>query len=98
MRESITASLAFLSGDPFKEQLSSVQDQHKLKAKAVELINYIQDGASYEKEDVANHLGLKMNSTFSNLLTPLKKLEIIEFDRKTIRLTDKMFPFEPRVE
>ena len=80
------------------EYRQSVQDQHKLKAKAVELINYIQDGASYEKEDVANHLGLKMNSTFSNLLTPLKKLEIIEFDRKTIRLTDKMFPFEPRVE
>ena len=80
------------------EYRQSVQDQHKLKAKAVELINYIQDGASYEKEDVANHLGLKINSTFSNLLTPLKKLEIIEFDRRTIRLTDKMFPFEPRVE
>ena len=78
--------------------LQSIKDQHKLKGKQVELMNYIQDGKRYEKEDVASAIGLKMNSTFSNLLTTLKKLDIIEFDRKTIRLTDKMLPFEPRAE
>ena len=80
------------------QYLESIKKHHKLSDRAIQLVDYIQDGARYEKEDVAAAIGCKMNSTFSNLLTSLKKLGIIEFDRKTIRLTDKMFPFEPRVE
>jgi hypothetical protein len=33
-----------------------------------------------------------MNSTWANMLTPLKKLDIIDFDRETIWLADDMFP------
>lgn len=77
----------------FHEQ---VKKQYKLKPKAIELFDSIQDGNSYEKEKLAKALGMKVNSTFANLLTSLKKFGIIEFDRKTVRLTDDMMPFEPR--
>ena len=41
-------------------------------------------------------IGMKINSTFANLKTNMKKLGIVVFDRTTIQLHDDMFPFEDR--
>ena len=76
----------------------SVKAQYKLKPKAIALFDAIADGRTYQKTDVATAIGCKMNSTFSNALTDLKKFGIIEFDRTTVRLTDDMLPVEPRSE
>ena len=76
----------------------SVKEQYKLKPKAIELFDCIQDGKVYEKEKVAEKIGMKMNSTFANLMTSLKKHGVIEYDTKTVRLTDAMMPFEHRAE
>ena len=81
-----------------KAHHENVKAQLKLKPKQTELFDYIQDGRTYQKAEVATAINLKMNSTFSNLLTSLKKIGVIEFDRTTIRLTDEMFPFGPRGE
>lgn len=77
-------------------QRELVAKQYKLKAKAV--MEYMADGKTYIKTEVAAEVGCKMNSTFANLLTGLKKAGTIEFDRTTMQLTDAMFPFEPRSE
>ena len=75
-----------------------VKETHKLKPKQIELFECIQDGKAHQKKEVARKLDMKMNSTFANLLTSLKKLGIIEFENKTVRLTDTMMPFEARPE
>lgn len=81
-----------------REHHDSVKKQFKLKRNAIALFDAIADGRTYQKTVVAATIGCTMNSTFSNLLTGLKKSSIIEFDSKTIRLTDDMFPIEPRLE
>jgi len=91
---------AMLEGIPITnaQYHKSVKEQYKLKPKQIEFFDFIADGKIYHKEEVAKRLGMKMNSTFFNLLTSLKKFGIIEYDSKTVRLTDTMMPFEPRFE
>lgn len=84
-----------------KEHIEAVIEDHsqiKSKEKAMGLIKIIIDGRRYQKKDIAEELGMKMNSTFANLLTSLKKANIAEYDKETIRLTDEMFVCKPRVE
>lgn len=68
-----------------------------IKPRGMELVDFIGDGRKYGKAKVAVAIGCKMNSTFANILTPLKKAKMIEFDKSHVWLTDEMFPFEPRV-
>lgn len=70
----------------------------ELPERALQLFEAVADGRDHRKKDVASAIGLKMNSTFANLLTKLKKDGIIEFDRENVRLAQSMFPFEPRPE
>ena len=67
--------------------------KHKLKAKAIELMDFLADGNQHENKQVADGLGMKMNSTFANLKTSLKKVGVIKFDGKQMWMTDDMFPF-----
>jgi len=70
--------------------------QHQLTGNTLRLVKVLQqDGGKHQyskKHLCVTILGLKMNSTWSNMLTKLKKLNIIMFDRDTIQLSDAMFP------
>jgi hypothetical protein len=76
----------------------SIKKQYKLKPKECALMDSIADGKTYIKKNVAAAIGCQMNSTFANMMTNLKKHDILEFDRTTMRLHDEMFPVEPRSE
>jgi len=76
----------------------SVKNQFGLKPKAIELFDVIADGRPHKKKDVVAALGMKMNSTFANLLTGLKKLNIIEYTASEVQLHADMFPFGGRPE
>lgn len=79
-----------------KELQDSLKDQYKLNEKSRMLMDKLADGLTHQKVDVAKAIGCTMNSTFANMITKLKKLEIIDFDRSTIKLTDAMFEVEGR--
>lgn len=70
----------------------SIKEQSKLTERQRDLFDYLKDGKVHNKKEVAAAIGCKMNSTWANMLTKLKKLGIIEFGRDTINLTKKMFP------
>eukprot|EP00537_Pseudo-nitzschia_pungens_P005300 CAMPEP_0172377246 /NCGR_PEP_ID=MMETSP1060-20121228/68801_1 /TAXON_ID=37318 /ORGANISM="Pseudo-nitzschia pungens, Strain cf. cingulata" /LENGTH=345 /DNA_ID=CAMNT_0013104923 /DNA_START=517 /DNA_END=1559 /DNA_ORIENTATION=+ len=57
------------------------------------LLDELSDGRVHSKKEAAAAIGCTMNSTWANMLTPLKKLKLIRFDRETIELTDDVFPF-----
>jgi hypothetical protein len=77
-----------------EEHQKNVKKQYKLKAKACELMDALKDGKSHDKKETAAKIGMKMNSTFFNLMTELKKLNVIVFDRATIQLHKDMLPFD----
>lgn len=81
-----------------KEHHEAMKKMHKLKPKACELLDVIVDGKTYQKKDVADSIGMSINSTFGKVLTALKQANLVEVTAKTIRLSDEMFPIEPRVE
>lgn len=87
--ESLLGEIAMTNEDHHQK----VKDHHKLKAKACALIDELADGKAKNSKETATKIGLKMNSTFANLKTDLKKKEIVVFDRDTIQLHDEMFPF-----
>ena len=70
----------------------SIKEKSKLTEKQRALFDYLADGKVHNKKEAAAAIGCKMNSTWANMLTKLKKLGIIEFGRETINLTKKMFP------
>lgn len=76
----------------------NMKKMHKLKPKACELLDLIADGKTYDKKEIAELMGMKMNSTFGKVLTALKQANLAEVETKTIRLADDMFPIEPRAE
>lgn len=77
-----------------EEHIKNTMEHHKqLKDKAHMLVEELKDGLVKSKKETAENIGMKINSTFSNLMTQLKKLNIIVFDAKTIQLHDDMFPF-----
>jgi hypothetical protein len=78
------------------ELQESLKDQYKLSEKSRMLIDVLSDGLVHKKADVAAAIGCVMNSTFANMMSKLKKLGIIEFDRHTMKLTDAMFEVEGR--
>ena len=68
----------------------SIKEQ--LNERQCDLFDYLKDGKVHNKKEVAAAIGCKINSTWANMLTKLKKLGIIEFGRETINLKKKMFP------
>lgn len=70
-----------------------IKKKMKLNARACKLFDELADGKVRNKKEVAAAIGTKMNSTWANMLTPLKKLRVIEFEKETINLTNDMFPF-----
>lgn len=77
-----------------EEHQANVKEHFKLKAKARALIDALADGKAHDTNKTAAKIGMKINSTFANLKTDLKKKSIIVFDRTTIQLHDDMFPFD----
>lgn len=76
-----------------KDYHEKVKDKLKLSARSCQLFDELADGRIRDKKEVAAAIACKMNSTWANMLTPLKKLQVIEFGKETINLTDDMFPF-----
>ena len=74
----------------------STKETYKLNKMQIVLFDHLADGGTYNKVEVKDALDIGANSTWANLMTSLKKLEIVEFDRTTIRLTDKMFEIDGR--
>lgn len=81
-----------------KELQTSIKEQYQLNQKSCQLMDELADGRAHKKEDVATSIGCTLNSTFSNMMTKLKKLDVLEFDRQTMKLTDDMFEVEGRPE
>ena len=76
-----------------EEYWDSIKENYKFKPKEIELFDLLTDGKVHQKKDVAEELSMKMNSTFANLLTGLKKKKAIVYDSKTIQMADEMFRF-----
>jgi CRISPR/Cas system-associated exonuclease Cas4 (RecB family) len=49
-----------------------------LKPKAAQLADLLVDGRPHAKKELTEKMGMKMNSTFANLMTDLKKAKIME--------------------
>jgi predicted transcriptional regulator len=70
-----------------------MKEMHKLKPKVCDLLDQLVDGEPHSKEEVAEAIGSKINSTFAGLLTACKKANIITFDSKTIKLLPEMLKY-----
>uniref|UniRef100_A0A7S2YDP5 Uncharacterized protein n=1 Tax=Entomoneis paludosa TaxID=265537 RepID=A0A7S2YDP5_9STRA len=69
----------------------------ELKGKKLAVFNALVDGRAHSKDMVRESLGMKKNSTWANMLTALKKSNIIEIvDGARFQLSDQMFPVIPR--
>ena len=70
-----------------------IHTQHALTGNMLRLVQLLQDGQPQSKKTVCvTQLNMKLNSTWSNMLTKLKKMNIVTFDRETIQLSDAMYP------
>lgn len=70
-----------------------IYTQHALTGNMLRLVQLLQDGQPQSKKTVCvTQLNMKLNSTWSNMLTKLKKMNIVTFDRETIQLSDAMYP------
>mmetsp|Transcript_20416 Transcript_20416/g.32854 ORF Transcript_20416/g.32854 Transcript_20416/m.32854 type:complete len:202 (+) Transcript_20416:277-882(+) len=90
--------------DPDAIEMPISNDAHQaaikanLKEKEVNLVEFLQDGFSKDKKEVAEAIGMEMNSTWRKMIAKLAKENIIEHSGKTIRLHKDMFPIIPRPE
>jgi hypothetical protein len=89
MAQAKITDMSSVSNEDYHEK---VKDKFKLTIRARQLFDELSDGRTRNKKEVAAAIGCKMNSTWANMLTPLKKLDIIDVDRETIKLEDDMFP------
>lgn len=71
-----------------------MKELHKLKDKQSKILHMLVDGKPHSKKEVAAATGCKMNSTFANLLTGLKKAGTINLLGKEIQLTSEMRKYE----
>ena len=95
-RADTSGDLTFATNADYQKK---IQENLKIKPRSCDLMAELADGRVRNKKEVAAAIGCKMNSTWANMLTPLKKLKILDFDRDTINLTDDMFPFgRPGIE
>ena len=76
-----------------EEYFAHVKDNYELKPKEIELFDLLADGKVHTKGEVSGALGMKLNSTFANLLTGMKKKKIIKYNSKTIEMEEAMFKF-----
>lgn len=76
-----------------EEHQAQLKEKLKLKDREMELFDLLVDGEIHDAETIAKEMGMKMNSTWANLKTSLKKKGILDFQGKTLKLSDKMYPF-----
>jgi hypothetical protein len=86
----IRSDMSYASNEEYHK---IIKDKMKLSARACKLFDELADGKVHNKKQVAAVIGSKMNSTWANMLTPLKKLRVVEYEKETINLTNDMFPF-----
>ncbi|VEU38787.1 unnamed protein product [Pseudo-nitzschia multistriata] len=82
-----------ISGGTNEDYQKKRIEQLNLRPKSIQLLQELSDGKVHNKKKVAAAIGCKMNSTWANMLTSVKKLQLVKFDRETITLSDDMFPF-----
>jgi DNA-binding CsgD family transcriptional regulator len=67
----------------------------KLTARECAVVDTIADGLVHTKNEIAERLNMKRNSTFRNLMAALKKKDIVEYkDNDSIQLHEDMTPFD----
>merc|ERR1712157_101881 len=82
-----------MSASTNEEYQRKVFEQHKITGNALNLVQILQDGNKHLKKNIClDVLNMKMNSTWKNMLSKLKKLNIVAFDKDTISLSDDMYP------
>ena len=86
----VSDDLSFATNEEFHKK---IQDSLNLNDRSRQLFAELADGRVHQKKEVAEAMGMKMNSTWANMLTPMKKQSVVIYDRETIQLTDDMFPF-----
>jgi hypothetical protein len=57
------------------------------------LFKMLLDGQVHDRQAVSSNIGCTNKGTIAVLLSKLKKSQVIEYDRNTIRLSDKCFPY-----
>lgn len=70
-----------------------MKELRKFNQKECQILDELADGQPHPKADVAAAIGYKLNSTFANLLTGLKKAGVIKLG-KELQLTDEMRKYE----
>ena len=61
--------------------------------KAAQMFDILVDGRVHDRLAVASTVGITNKATLAVTLSNMKKNGIIEYDRTTVQLTDKCFPF-----
>jgi len=89
------ADLADLADAPAADNDSVQADLKKqfLGGKAALMFDILVDGRVHDRLAVANTVGITNKATLAVMLSNMKKNGIIEYDRTTVQLTDKCFPF-----
>ena len=92
MKLANTEDLVSAAPENNEEHQERLMNKYKLKGGEKKVLLELKDGAEYDKEEIAEKLGMKIRSFSNNLTNPKKHglLEVIN-KGKTLRLTDKMF-------
>ncbi len=81
---------------PIMDNASAQKDikiRFEIRGKPAELFDQLVDGGIHKREILVSGLGLKSKNSAAVMLSRLKKIGIIEYDKTTIKLTDICFPF-----
>jgi DNA-binding CsgD family transcriptional regulator len=94
MKMADTSGLVSSAPQSHEEHQQRLMNKYKLTPSEKKVLMELADGKEVNKQDLADKLQMKIRS-FSNLLTNPKKHDLLEIDKSTIRLTDKMFLKKP---
>ena len=75
-----------------KTAQDEIREKHKVGGKAALLFDILVDGCTHDRAEIQTAIGCDNKATFSVMICNLKKKEIIEYDKTTIRMTDLCFP------
>ena len=73
--------------------LADLKKQFLGGGKAALMFDILVDGRIHDRITLANTVGMTNKATLAVALSNMKKNGIIEYDRTTVQLTDKCFPF-----
>ena len=85
-----SGDMSFTTNESFHKE---IKEKFRLPPRQCALFDCLVDGKVHDKKETAAAIGCKINSTWANMLTALKKRGIIEFGRQSINLSNDMFPF-----